>query len=51
MPHPSTSPDINPIKKCWRWIKQALHRRKHQPTTVQEIEAAVTKEWEKIPQD
>jgi hypothetical protein len=27
MPHPSTSPDINPIEKCWRWIKQAIHRR------------------------
>ena len=29
MPHPSTSPDMNPIEKCWRRIKQALHRRKH----------------------
>jgi len=27
MPHPSLSPDINLIKKCWRRIKQALHRR------------------------
>jgi len=27
MPHPSTSPDMNPIEKCWRRIKQALHRR------------------------
>ena len=44
MPHPSTSPDMNPIEKCWRWIKQALHRRKHQPTNKAEIEAAVTKE-------
>jgi transposase len=25
-PHPSTSPDMNPIEKCWRRIKQALHR-------------------------
>jgi hypothetical protein len=29
MPHPSISPDMNPIEKCWRRIKQALHRRKH----------------------
>jgi hypothetical protein len=28
MPHPSTSPGINPIEKCWRRIKQALHRRR-----------------------
>jgi hypothetical protein len=51
MPHPSTSPDMNPIEKCWRWIKQALHRRKRQPITEAEIEAAVTEEWEAIPQD
>lgn len=26
MPHPSTSPDMNPIEKCWRYIKQKLYR-------------------------
>ena len=51
MPHPSTSPDMNPIEKCWRRIKQALHRRRHQPTTVAEMEAMVTEEWERIPQE
>ena len=51
MPHPSTSPDMNPIEKCWRRIKQALHRRKHQPTTIAEMQAAVTEEWEAIPQE
>ena len=44
MPHPSTSPDINPIEKYWRRIKQALHRRRHQPTTVAEMEAMVLEE-------
>jgi transposase len=44
MPHPSTSPDMNPIEKCWRRIKQALHRRKHQPTNEAEMQAAVTEE-------
>ena len=51
MPHPSTSPDINPIKKCWRWIKQRLHRRQHQPTNEEEMQAAVTEEWDAIPQE
>jgi transposase len=51
MPHPSTSPDINPIKKCWRRIKQALHRRRHQPTTEAEMEAMVLEEWDRIPQE
>jgi transposase len=51
MPHPSTSPDMNPIEKCWRRIKQALYRRRKQPTTVAEMEQIVTEEWERIPQD
>jgi hypothetical protein len=44
MPHPSTSPDMNPIERCWRRLKQVLHRRKHQPTTITEIQTAVTEE-------
>jgi hypothetical protein len=44
MPYPSTSPDMNPIEKCWRRIKQALHRRRHQPTTAAEMEIAVLEE-------
>ncbi|PVH69288.1 hypothetical protein DL98DRAFT_383181, partial [Cadophora sp. DSE1049] len=51
MPHPSTSPDMNPIEKCWRKIKQALHRRRKQPTTVAEMEAMVLEEWARIPQE
>ena len=51
MPHPSTSPDMNPIEKCWRRIKQALHRRRHQPTNEAEMEAAVLEEWAAIPQE
>ena len=35
IPHPSTSPDMNPIERCWRWIKQALYGRPHQPTTME----------------
>jgi transposase len=51
MPHPSTSPDINLIEKCWRRIKQALHRRRHQPIIKAEMEAMVLKEWDKILQE
>ena len=42
---------MNPIEKCWRRIKQALYRRKHQPTTEAQIEQAVTEEWEAILQE
>ena len=51
MPHPPTSPDMNLIEKCWRRIKQALYRRKHQPTTEAQMEQAVTEEWDPIPQE
>jgi transposase len=50
-PHPAISPDMNPIEKCWRWIKQALHRRQKQPTNEVEMVAAVFEEWDKIPQE
>jgi hypothetical protein len=49
MPHPLTSPDMNPIEKCWRWIKQRLHRQQHQPTNEEEMQAAVREEWDVIP--
>lgn len=48
--HPSTSPVMNPIKKCWRIIKQTTHRRQIQPTNEPDIVLAVTEEWDKIPQ-
>jgi transposase len=51
LPHPSTSPDMNPIEKCWRWIKQALHRRLKQPITEAEMKIAVREEWDAIPQE
>jgi hypothetical protein len=43
-PHPAISPDMNPIKKCWRWIKQAIHRRNKQYTNKAEMVAAVREE-------
>ncbi|RFU26349.1 hypothetical protein B7463_g9989, partial [Scytalidium lignicola] len=50
MPYPSTSPDMNPIEKCWRWIKQSLHRRHRQPTNEDEMRQFVLEEWDRIPQ-
>jgi len=42
---------MNPIEKCWRRIKQALHRYRKQPNTEAEMEAIVQEEWDRIPQD
>jgi len=41
---PTISPNMNPIEKCWRRIKQTLYRRQRQPTNEAEIIAAVYKE-------
>jgi transposase len=51
MLYPSTSPDMNPIEKCWRRIKQALHHRRKQLTIEAEMEAIVQEEWDRIPQE
>ena len=42
---------MNLIEKCWRRIKQALHRRNRQPINEAEMQAAVTELWEEIPQE
>ena len=49
MPYPSMSPNMNPIEKCWRRIKQALHRCRKQPTIIAEMERMVQEEWDRIP--
>jgi transposase len=51
MPYPSVSPDMNPIEKCWRRIKQVLHRRRKQPTTEAEMQQMILEEWDRIPKE
>jgi hypothetical protein len=43
--HPSTSPNLNLIKKCWRAMKQSLHRCKIQPINEIDIANAMIEEW------
>jgi hypothetical protein len=40
----STSPDLNPIEKCWRAIKQSLYCCKIQPTNEINIANAIIEE-------
>src|ERR1700688_4890008 len=49
--YPSTSPDLNPIEKCWRAMKQSLHRRKIQPTNEIDIANAMIEEWNALDQE
>jgi transposase len=49
--HPFISPDLNLIKKCWRAMKQSLHRCKIQPTNEVEMANAIIEEWDKLDQE
>jgi transposase len=44
-------PDLNPIEKCWRAMKQALQRRKIQPTNEKEMANAMIEEWDALDQE
>jgi hypothetical protein len=45
----SESPDLNPIEHCWDYIQAQIKKRKHVPTTDDEVIQAWEKEWAKIP--
>jgi hypothetical protein len=49
--HLSTSPDLNPIEKCWRAIKQSLYCCKIQPTNKIDIANAMIEEWNTLDQE
>jgi transposase len=41
LPWLPNSPDLNPIEKVWRWIKQELTKLEPYPLTVKDLKAAV----------
>jgi transposase len=43
---PAKSPDLNPIEQAWHLLKQRV--RKCLPQTLENLEIAITEEWEKI---
>jgi len=49
--HPPNSPDLNPIEPVWLELKHILQRRRHTPTTIDDLKAAVQTAWEEIPID
>jgi len=42
---------MNPIEKCWRWIKNRIHNQVVQPKTRAEMEEALLKAWDALPQE
>lgn len=51
MQWPARSPDLNPIEHFWDDVKRHVRARDPAPTTLQELQDAVTEEWENIPQE
>ena len=42
---PAHSPDFNPIEHLWDIVDTRVHKRRVQPTTIDELAAAVVEEW------
>ena len=47
-PHPPSSPDINSIEPCWMDLKCILWARRHPPSSLSELKAAIIDAWEQI---
>ena len=48
-PRPASSPDLNPIEHCWRYIKQRIRAYPQYPSTLTDLRVAVQQEWENMP--
>lgn len=47
-PHPSKSPDLNPIENLWWELKKNLRNRRRTPTSIDELTQAVREEWDAL---
>lgn len=50
LPWPALSPDLSPIEHLWDQLDRRVRRRRQQPHTLNELRAALTEEWQRIPQ-
>jgi replicative DNA helicase len=49
--HPAQSPDLNPIEAVWNILKQRVRRRSSSCGSLEEFQALIIEEWEKITLD
>lgn len=51
MPCPARSPDLNIIENCWGDLARTVYANGRQFTSVAELQAALTRAWDQLPQD
>ncbi|KAJ8516016.1 hypothetical protein ONZ45_g6641 [Pleurotus djamor] len=49
LPHPPSSPDVNPMESVWHDLKTGIRKLPRKPTTLDELKKVVLKIWEEIP--
>ena len=50
LPWPALSPDLSPIEHLWDQLNRRVCKRQQQPQTLDRLQAALTEEWQGIPQ-
>jgi transposase len=45
---PPSSPDLNPIKKVWRWIKNKITKLETVPTTIEDLKEVLQELWSEV---
>ena len=45
---PPSSPDLNPIEKVWRWMKEELKKLPFVPTTIEELKREIQRLWDQV---
>ena len=45
---PPSSPDLNPIEKVWRWMKNRITQMEPFPTKIEDLKQAVQDLWDEM---
>jgi len=45
---PPSSPDLNPIEKVWRWMKEELKKLSYVPKSIEDLKRELQKLWDQV---